>query len=96
MHSDFKYLEVNLDLISQIAILFQNYIITYTLFYFLGIGSVLSIINNVLVILTFLFGKESSKNISPSIRIYYIVIALSDLNVTFSLYLIYFFGMTYS
>ena len=81
------------ELERNLAIILQSYIVPYTVSYFLGIGSILSLINNILVITALVFGKEISKHLSPSVRVYYILIAASDLNVTLSLYLNYSLGM---
>ena len=60
--------------------------------YFLPIGILLDIINNLLVLLIFGSRKNVNRHIKPSIRVYYIATAIGDIIVCFPVLLFYFLG----
>ena len=60
--------------------------------YFLPIAVILTIINNSLVITIFLFSKDVSGRITPSIRVYYLVTAFADIIVCLPMHLTSFLG----
>lgn len=70
----------------------SNNISSYIIAYFLPVAIIFSIINNLLVLVVFVLSKEVAKRITPSIRVYYIAMAISDISVCFPLQFTYFVG----
>lgn len=60
--------------------------------YFLPVGILLAVINNLLVLLIFISRKNVNRHIKPSIRVYYIATAIGDIIVCFPVLLFYFLG----
>ena len=71
------------------------YILNPILAYFLPIAVTLTIVNNSLVITIFLFSKDVSRRITPSIRVYYMITAIADILVCLPMHLTSFLGKSF-
>ena len=58
----------------------------------LGIGLILTCVNNFLILLILCFGHEVENQMTKSMRIYYAAIALGDTSTVFPLHATYFAG----
>ena len=76
----------------DLFLIFKNYIYSNTISYFLPFAIALSLINNIIIIGIFLKSKTVIHHIANAMRIYYMAIAISDINVSLSLPLAYFLG----
>ncbi len=88
----FANFSLNISSNIDLYIIFKTYIFWNTISYFLPFAIALSLINNVIIIGIFMKSKRVINNITKTMRIYYIAIAISDINISLPLHLTYFLG----
>ena len=80
------------DPIYKVAKSFNENINLPTLAYVLPIGVLLNFFNNSIVLLVFFKSKMVAKQITPTLKLYYLIIAMVDLSTSIPLHLTYFSG----
>lgn len=83
----------NLSHFEAVNIYVKEQVLLKFIAYILPVGILLSLLNNLVVIFIFLFGPNTQRTVSKSLCVYYIAIALSDINSTVAAHLTYFLGM---
>ena len=78
----------------SISMWIRNNIVGPISIYFLPIAVFFTIVNNSLVLVIFLTSKDVARSLTPSIRVYYIATAISDIVVWLPVHLTY-IRMTY-
>ena len=73
----------------SISMWIRNYIAGPISIYFLPVAVFVTIINNSLVLVIFLSSKDVARSLTPSIRVYYIATAISDIVVWLPVHLTY-------
>ena len=86
-----KTLNINNNIII-ISNWINNNITSYIIAYFVPVATIFNFLNNFLVLVGFVLSKEVAKRITPSIRVYYLAMAISDISAGFPMQFTYFLG----
>lgn len=95
LESNSLILNEEVTILMQIVSFINSYVLPTILSYLLIPAILLSLINNSLIIIIFSSSKQISTRITKSVRVYYIAMAISDINDTISCHLRYFLGNNY-
>ena len=81
-----------INLSDQLAKIIHSIILPYILSFLVPPTLIIGLIHNVLIMLVFCKSLKVGKNLSISVRLYYILMAFSDLNFIVNTHLTYFYG----
>ncbi len=71
----------------------EKYVSNYVFAYFLPVGIILAIFNNLAIIIVIICGNNVKHSIGSSLKIYYLALATSEGMAVFPIHLTYFLGM---
>ena len=83
-----------INLIDQLATIIQS-LVPYILSYLVPPSLIIGFIHNILIIIVFSKSLKVRENLSISVRLYYILMAILDLNFLVNTHLDYFIGKLY-